>query len=61
MRNAYIYIYVYIYIYIHNGLFALTSAILTNSEFITFILSTEGEGDAVVVVVVVVVVGGFCN
>jgi len=43
---------------------------LTNSDFITFILSTEGERDAVVaavvvvavaVVVLVVSVGGFCN
>ena len=41
--------------YIYSGLFALTGAFLTNSDFITFILCTEGEGDAVVVVVVVAV------
>lgn len=30
--------------YVYSGLFALTSAFLTNSDFITFILSTEGCG-----------------
>jgi len=43
------------FFYVYSGLFALTGAFFTNSDFVTFILSTEGERDVVVVVVVVVV------
>jgi len=55
--------------YVYSGLFALTGAFFTNSDFITFSLSTEGESDVVVevavvlvvAVVVISVVGGYCN
>jgi len=40
------------FFYVYSGLFALTGAFFTNSDFVTFILSTEGERDVVVVVVV---------